>query len=97
MGNSEVEADLEAKRQKLDRSLGRVCDGGLIAAVEQEGHDLLGLSIKTSGFDVLVTLRGSNGDGVEIAFVASDSIGAALRKAYTLASRGELHWRPSKF
>ena len=86
--------------KKKDRNqvrLYRVCESGLVAAVERNGGELLGLSAKLSEWETLVTLRAEFPAGRMIAFVGGDSLATALLKAWSEANNDKLKWREDRY
>jgi hypothetical protein len=93
-GISEREALAADRRHKR---VGRVCDGGLNSAISRAGGTLLGISVKWSEYDVLITVRALMPAGRVICFVGSETLAGALLKAYREAGQDLLKWRPDRY
>lgn len=78
-------------------SAGRASDGGLQKAVEHNGGELLGLSVKFGQADCLVTLRAVFPGGRMVAFVGGDSLMSCLVKVHRDGFDGKLKWRTDKY
>lgn len=90
----------DRQRERSDRRTtlaGKVVDGGLESALWRNGQELLGFSVRLTGVEALLTLRGRVEGEQQVCFVASASLADALNKAYKLAETGELRWRPDKY
>ena len=82
---------------RRNRALYRACSGGLALAVTRSGGELSGLSIKTSGYDCLVTLRARFPAGPMVAFVGGETIAHCLVKAMREAPNGALRWKVDRY
>lgn len=90
----------DAARRAFDRRaarLARVVDFGLIDAVSRAGGQLLGLSVKYSNGEVLVTLRTLMPSGRMICFVGGETLGACILKAARDANNDNLRWREDRY
>lgn len=92
---TEVEVEEKERRRRMD--IAQACLGGLDAAVDRMGGELTGISLKTSDWDVLATLRADFPGGRMVAFVGGSSIGEVLRKAMYEGRRDGLRWKPCKY
>lgn len=86
-----------ARQDRRNRRLARVTEGELEAAVERSGGELAGLSVKFSGYEVLVTLRAVFPAGGVVCFVGGETLGACLLKAYGDAKTDRLRWREDRY
>ncbi len=86
----------DAERKRLLR-VARAVDGGLDAALQSEGFELLGFSAKLNAGDCLLTLRADAAEGRVVCFVGSEDLAAAFLKAVREARGGDLRWRKDKY
>lgn len=87
----------EDRRHRLRQEAGKAADEGLQGAVERMGGDLLGLSVKWTGYDCLLTLRAEFPAGRMVCFVGSGGLAQCLVKACSEAKIDGLKWRADKF
>lgn len=71
--------------------------GGLEKAVQANGGELHGFSVKLNGGDCLITLRAVFPEGGLITFVGAEDLPAALRKAVKEGHRDTLGWREDRY
>jgi hypothetical protein len=82
-----------AKRDALVRAL----EFGIAGALEYQGAELLGFSIRYDSFNCLMTIKAIV-DGVHsVAFVGSDTMMNCILKADSEARRHSLHFRQDKY
>lgn len=93
----QLEQAQEERARKTAEKLAYDIDYGLEKNVAASGGTLGGLSIKLNGGDVLMTLRARFPAGAMVAFVGSETIGGAVRKATRDASGDKLQWRVDKW
>ena len=93
----QLEQAREVRQSKRVKKLGRIIDYELEGAVAHAGGDLIGLSVKISPGDVLVTLRIILAGRRQVAFVGSETLGGALIKAVDLAKQDKLPLRADKY
>jgi hypothetical protein len=86
--------DKEARRRL--RLVAAVC-GGLDAAVQSDGRELVGFSAKLDTGDCLLTLRSDNGTGAQVCFVGAEDLASAILKAEREAKAGTLRWRADRY
>lgn len=82
----------EEREAKRRNTLVRALDYGIVDALEAQGIELLGLSIKHDAFSCLLTIRAAVGGERKVAFVGSDTIINVFLKAEIDASHGRLTW-----
>lgn len=71
--------------------------GGLEAAVQRGGGELVGIGVRFGEEEVLLTLRGVFPGGKMVAFVGGENMPGAFVKATREAGRDQLRWREDKF
>lgn len=82
-----------AKRDTLVKAL----EFGIVGALQSQGIELLGFAFKYDAFNCLMTIKADVGGVRSIAFTGSDTVINCILKAFSEASRNELHWRPDKY
>ena len=93
----QLDLEQEVRAAKRRDALVRALDYGIVGALESQGIELLGLSIRHRAFNCLLTIRADVGGDRQVAFVGSDSIINCFLKAESDASQGSLHWTIDKF
>lgn len=78
-------------------ALERALDHELPGSIEMGGSILIGLSIKYSVGDVLLTIRAINGKDSVVAFVGSDSLTNCVLKAVRDAQNDRLRWKADRY
>jgi hypothetical protein len=91
------EVKLEEREERLWRDVRRALSGGLAAGINENGGFLLGLSVRYGEYETLLTIRAEFPGGGMVAFVASDTLAGAIRKAYLEAKAERLRWRADKY
>ena len=81
------------RKDKLFRSL----DGGIDDALESQGVQMLGLSIRNHAFSCLLTIRADIGGVRSVSFVASNNVINCLLKAQNDAEMDRLTWRTDEY
>lgn len=86
------------EREKSRRlALVKALEYNLVAALHNQGADLLGFAIRYEEFSCLMTLK-VDINGVRcVSFVGSDTIMNCLLKADSEAAGNRLRWRPDKY
>lgn len=93
-GVSYKDSERAARRHQR---IGRAAESGLVSAVSRAGGQLLGLSVKYSNGEVLVTLRALMPAGRMVCFVGAESMGGCLLKATRDANNDKLRWRLDRY
>lgn len=93
----QLDLEKEVRESKRRDALIRALDYGIVGALENQGIELIGISIKHDAFNCLLTLRADIGGSRQVCFVGSDSIVNCFLKAESDASRNELKWRSCRF
>ena len=93
----QLEAQSEERERNKRNALIKALDHGLAGGLESQGVHLLGISIKYSAFDCLMTLRADIDGTRHICFIGSDTIINCFLKADADAHRYELQWTPDKY
>lgn len=75
----------------------RCLTGGLATAVNYAGGQLVGISIKYTEFDVLLTLRAEFPGGRMVCFVGASDLAQGFVKATRDAGRDALRWRKDRY
>lgn len=92
-----IEVELEERTIRAEKSTLHAVYGGLASAVAHSGGILSGFSMKLNPDDVLMVLRAVFPGGAMIAFVGSETMDGALRKAVREGNADRLTWRPDKW
>lgn len=92
-----TEVKTEEAVTRKNAALAKALDHGIVGGLEVQGIQLLGLSIRHSAMDCLVTLRADVGGVRKVAFIGSDTIVNCFLKCYSDVARDRLHWRVDKF
>jgi hypothetical protein len=93
----QLEQDSEDRDARRWRQVCLAVDHGLQAAVEHNGGVLTGMAVKTSDYEVLITLKAVFPGGPMVAFVGAPTVGDAFVKGMMDANRDKLRWRPDKY
>lgn len=93
----QLDEEREVRAAKRSAALMKALDYGIVGALQTQGIDLLGLSIRYDAFNCLLTIRADIGGVRSVCFVGSDSIANCYLKAESDASRDALKWRPDAF
>lgn len=93
----QLEIQREVREDKRQKALVRALEFELPGALETNGIMLLGLAIRYSAFDCLLTLKADIGGKTHVCFVGSDSIINCFLKATRDASNDGLRWREDRF
>lgn len=88
---------METREAKHLKSVAQAVDFRLVGSVAGSGGELLGLSVRLSPVEVLVTLRADFEGRPMVCFVGASTWGHALVKAVFQAQRNELRWQADKF
>lgn len=96
MVNKKVGSSKNGREQKAEELLS-LLEGGLDAAIQADGQELLGFSCKIDSGDCLLTLRVDCAKGRFVAFVGADCVPSAVQKAHRLIAGGDLVWRADKY
>lgn len=93
------QTDIQAEVRETNRrdALVKALEYGFVGALENQGIELLGISIKYDAFSCLMTIRAERAGKGTCCFVGSDSIINCFLKAESDALRGALNWGPDKF
>lgn len=83
----------EVRETKRRDELVKALDFGIVGALENQGVELLGLSLKHDAFNCLLTVRADVGGVRSVCFIGSDCIINAFLKLQADASRGALKWK----
>lgn len=87
----------EERTEKKHKALIRALEFGLVGALESQGMELHGFTLRYDPFNVLITLR-ADIDGVRsVAHVGSDTIVNCILKAEMEAGRHTLRWNKCKY
>lgn len=93
--------DLEVKRAalvaKFDKALVDAVEFELAGSIGHAGGVLVGLSVKYSDVDCLLTLRADLPAGRRIAFVGGATLADCFRRAVNEAYRDKLSWQVGKY
>ncbi len=93
--------DLDIKREvlqaKFDKQLVAAVEFELAGAIAHGGGILLGLSVKFSEVDCLMTLRADLPAGRRIAFVGAATLADCFRRAVNEAYRDKLSWKVGQY
>lgn len=82
-----------ARREQLVKAL----EYGIVGALENQGIQLLGFSMKYDAFNCLLTIRADVGGERQVCFVGSDSLMNCFIKAQAEGLNGRLLWRRDKY
>lgn len=69
----------------------------LVGAVEDDGYDLVGFSVKLGFEDCLLTVRADGHGGRFVMFVGSPTIEKAVSKAVRMLRGGNARWKQDKY
>ena len=92
-----MEQAADKQRAKSARRLTNVCNGGLHNAISALGGRLVGITIRTTQGDHLMTIRAEFDSGPMVAFVGSSDIANVLRKAFREARNNDLRWKVDRY
>lgn len=87
----------EAREAKRRDALVKALDFGIVGALENQGIELRGISIKHDAWNCLLTLRADVGGVRSVCFVGSDSIINCFLKTERDAAGRELRWKEDGF
>lgn len=93
----QLEQEWEERSKREREYLLMSVSGGLIMAVERAGGQLLGLSLKISEYDCLMTLRAQFPGGRMIAFVGAGDMAECFSKGTREAKMDNLRWKADKY
>lgn len=91
------EAAQEERVQRLAERTYRCLTGGLATAVSYTGGHLLGISIKYTEDDILLTLRAEFPGGRMVCFVGAADLARGFVKATREAGKETLRWRADRY
>lgn len=91
--------EIEAERRTAARNstLIKALEFGIVGALESQGLSLLGIAIKYSDYDVLLTLKVDAEGKRLVAFIGSDTIPNAFLKLYGAIQRNDVHYRIDQY
>lgn len=93
--------DLDVKRKELqagfDKALVAAVEFELVGAIAHAGGMLVGLSVKYSEVDCLMTLRADLPAGRRIAFVGGATLADCFRRAVNEAYQDKLTWKVGQY
>ena len=87
----------EQLQRKFDKQLVDAVEFALVGAVAHAGGVLLGLSIRFSDVDCLMTIRADLPAGRRVAFVGAATLADCFRRAVNEAYRDKLNWGVGKY
>lgn len=93
----QLDVESEVRESARRDALVKALDFGIVGALQSQGIELLGLSLKYDAFNCLLTIRADKDGARSVAFVGSDSIINCFLKAESDASRGSLRWKADSF
>jgi hypothetical protein len=93
----QLEQEWEDKARRDRESVTAAVCGGLVLAVAHGGGELVGLSLKITDFDALMTVRAAFPGGRMIAFVGAGDMAECFKKATREAKMDALRWKPDKY
>lgn len=93
--------DLDVKRaalvEKFDKALVAAVEFELQGSIGHAGGVLVGLSVKYSDIDCLMTLRADLPAGRRIAYVGGATLADCFRRAVNEAYQDKLNWKVGKW
>lgn len=93
--------DLDIERQKIvanfDKALVAAVEFELAGSIAHAGGVLVGLSVKYSAVDCLMTLRADLPAGRRIAFVGGATLADCFRRAVNEAYQDKLTWKVGQY
>lgn len=92
-----IEQSVEDRAKRERSRVVRSVYGGLEAAVERAGGQLVGLSVSWRGTDVLMTLRAQFPAGRMVGFVGAADLPAVFVKAVREAGNDGVRWREDSY
>lgn len=93
----QLDVAAEVRESKRREALIRALEYGIVGALEHQGIELRGLSIKYSAFDCLMTVRADVNGVPSVSFIGSDSMMNCFLKLESGALRMALHWREDAY
>jgi hypothetical protein len=87
----------EQKVRSQNDRLAMVLDYGLTGALEGQGVEFCGLSLKGDSYSVLMTLRVVISGAAKVTHVGAPTIGACFLRAYDEARSDGLQWHADKY
>lgn len=93
----QLEQQRETVQAKLDLALVAAVEFELEGAVAHAGGELVGLSLRITRTDVLMTLRAVLPGGRMVAFVGGATMPDCFRRAVNDAYQDRLRWRDDHF
>lgn len=92
-----TEVRVEEAATRKNAALAKALDHGISGGLEVQGVHLLGMSVRHSAMDCLVTLRADIGGVRHVAFIGSDTVINCFLKCQADIARDALHWRVDKY
>lgn len=93
----DIDVKREALRASFDKALVDAVEFELAGAIGHAGGVLVGLSVKYSEVDCLLTLRADLPAGRRIAFVGGATLADCFRRAVNEAYQDKLTWQVGKY
>ncbi len=95
MGN--LDTQRKELQEEYDKQLVAAVEFELVGAIGHTGGVLVGLSVRYSEVDCLMTLRADLPAGRRIAFVGGASLADCFRRAVNEAYRDKLSWKVGQY
>lgn len=93
----QLDVKVEERETKRRNKLVKGLEFSLHGALQFQGAELRGFSIRYGDFDCLLTLKASFEGKWHVANISSDTMMNCLLKVIADAERGRLNWRPDKY
>lgn len=93
----QLEQAVEERERLRSDNLFRALEFGLVGALQTQGIELLGFSMKYQDFSCLLTLRVISEESRKIAHVGSDTMTNCFLKADLEARHHRLRWAEDKY
>jgi len=92
-----LDADREDKQARQDAAVVAAVNFGIVNAVQLNGRELLGFSVRLEEWETLITLRAAEGGERLVAFVGAETLPGALLKVVREGKRDKLVWRADEW
>jgi hypothetical protein len=92
-----LDADHEDRQVRKDAALVAAVNFGIVNAVQMNGRELLGFSVRMDEWETLITLRAVDQGERLVAFVGAETLPSALIKVVREGKRDKLVWRADEW
>ncbi len=93
----QLDQERETREVKKRDALFRALEFSLVGALEFNGVELIGFSLKYEAFDCRMVVKAVVAGVNSVCFLNSDTLTNCILKADSGASRGSLNWKVDKY